>query len=145
MAELMRKQLLDSLEGDWGSLAARFQALAPGEQETWLAQQGYGRLADLLAHVIAWWDEAYAAASRLVDGEAVTHKEYNVDGFNREAVQRFADLDEASVVAAFAARRERWATLVAELPETALADAHLVRVLSVDLIDHYREHALAGG
>lgn len=140
MSELTRTQLTASLERDWGGLVAHFRSLPPHEQEAWLVQQGYARLADLLAHVIAWWDEAFATVNRLLAGQDVENKEYDVDQFNAEAVQRFADYDEAMVVAAFEAKRKQWAALVAGLPEAALAEPRLAERLHTELIRHYQEH-----
>jgi hypothetical protein len=131
------------LEHNWGSLVARFRSLPPHEQGAWLAQQGYARLADLLAHVIAWWDEAVPIINRLAAGEEVENKEYDEDRFNAEAVQRFADDDEAMVVAAFEAGRKRWITLISELSDAALADPRLAERLRIELIRHYQEHVLA--
>ena len=143
MPEATRSQFFDSLEDNWGGLVARFRSLPPHEQAVWLARQGYARLADLLAHVIAWWDEAMPIISRLAAGQEVGHKEYDEDRFNAEAVARFADYDEAMVIAAFDARCKQWITLVNELPDSALAEPRLAERLHVELIRHYQEHTLA--
>ena len=58
---ITREQILESLHTDWGTFVERFQRLSPEAQATYLQQQGYARFADLLAHVIAWWQEGLAA------------------------------------------------------------------------------------
>jgi hypothetical protein len=143
MSESTRSQLLDSLQHNWGELVAHFRSLPPHEQEAWLAQQGYARLADLLAHVIAWWDEAMPIINRLAAGEEVEHKEYDEDRFNAEAVGRFAGYEEAMVLAAFEAKRKQWVALISELPDSALAEPLIADRLRIELIRHYQEHTLA--
>lgn len=140
-----RDQLIAGLQDNWGELVARFHRLPPSAQGAWLAQQGYARLADLLAHVIAWWEEAMPIVSRLAAGEAVEHKDYDETGFNAEAVARFAAADEAQVVAAFEADRQRWIALIDGLPDGALADGRIAERLRVELVRHYQEHTLAAG
>ena len=143
MPASIRNELLDSLQHDWGSLVARFRSLPPHAQEAWLAQQGYARLAGLLAHVIAWWEEAQPIINRLAAGEAVADKEYDVEQFNAAAVARFADYDEAMVIAAFEASRQQWVALLNDLPDAALAAPRLAERLRIELIRHYQEHELA--
>ena len=38
-------------------------------QAQWLAGQGYTRFADVLAHIMAWWEVAYARIERLAAGQ----------------------------------------------------------------------------
>lgn len=145
MTQLTRQQLLTSLEQDWGGLISRFRDLPPTVQRAWLAEQGYVRLGDLLAHVIAWWDEAYTAVSRLAAGQPVAAQEYDVDAFNAAAMQRFAGNDETQIIDIFEARRQRWIALLASLPDAALDDPEIARRLHMDLIGHFQEHLLAAG
>lgn len=139
----LRDQLIASLQHEWGTLAGRFHRLPPPAQEAWLAQQGYARLADVLAHVIAWWEEAMPRIIRLAAGEEVEHKQYDEARFNAEAVARFAAQDEAQVIAAFEADRQQWLALLRDLPDAALADPHIADRLRIELIGHYQEHTLA--
>jgi hypothetical protein len=143
MPELTRAQILDSLEHDWGSYIARFHSLPPAEQEAWLAAQGYLRFADLLAHIIAWWDEGFAAVALRINGQDSDDKQYDVNAFNAQAVARCATLDEAAVAEVFETARRRWAALVREMPDAALAEQWTVDRLRMELIAHYAEHAPA--
>jgi hypothetical protein len=142
MLELTRTQVLDRLEHDWGGYITRFHALSADEQAEWLGKQGYYRFADLLAHVMAWWNEGYTAISLLASGQEVENKEYNVDAFNAEAVERSAALDEAAVESAFEANRKQWVTFVSGLPEATFADHAIADRLRVEIIEHYVGHAL---
>jgi hypothetical protein len=142
MPEFTRTQVLDCLEHDWGGYIDRFHALPAGEQAEWLAKQGYHRFADLLAHVMAWWNEGFAAANVLAGRQEVGKKEYDVDAFNAQAVERSAALDEAVVESVFEAQRKQWVTFLSGLPEAAFADHVLAGRLRVEIIEHYAEHAL---
>ena len=139
----LRPELLDSLHRDWGQLPARFRSLPPPAQEAWRAQQGYARFADVLAHVIAWWEEALPAIRRLAAGEEVEQQQYDVDRFNAAALARYAAADEAAVIAVFEADRQQWLALIKALPDAALADPRIADRLHIELIGHYQEHALA--
>ena len=64
MDTITRQSVLDLLAGDWAEYVARFQALPPAAQAAFLQQQGYQRLADLLAHIVAWWEVGMQAIPR---------------------------------------------------------------------------------
>ena len=57
MEKRTRSEFIDRLENSWQNIVERFDALSTDEQAAYLAQQGYTRLADLLAHVVAWWQD----------------------------------------------------------------------------------------
>jgi hypothetical protein len=143
-------QLLADLENNWGRYVEAWRALPPEVQSAWLAAQGYARFADVLAHVVAWWQEGYAAvdaaAASGATGAGVTapfaSQEYDVDACNAAAVARFAPADEETVIAVFEAQRTRWTALLARLPDAALADARIVARLEMELVNHWTEHAL---
>jgi hypothetical protein len=61
MEEITLKSVCGLLEGDWKDYISRFQALFPAAQAAFLEKQGYKRLTDLLAHIVAWWEEGMQA------------------------------------------------------------------------------------
>jgi hypothetical protein len=142
MPEITRMQVLDCLEREWGGYVDRFHVLPAGEQAEWLTKQGYQRFADLLAHVMAWWNEGFAAVSLLAGGQEVGNKEYDVDAFNAQAVERSAALDQAAVESAFEAQRKQWVAFVSGMPEATFAEHGVADRLCVEIIEHYAEHAL---
>jgi hypothetical protein len=97
MDGLTREQVMDALEQGWGTYVARFRQLTPEAQARSLARQGYARLADVLAHVLAWWNEALPAVEALQTDPGFASPDYDVDAFNAQAVQRCAALSEAAV------------------------------------------------
>jgi hypothetical protein len=139
---ITRKQLLESLHTDWSTFVDRFQQLSPEAQAAYLNQQGYTRFADLLAHVITWWQEGLAAIPIMWRDPAYISPEYDVDQFNAQAVARLRDLDETAVSAIYADLRQQWIDLVNGLPTEAFQDEKIARRLNIEIIGHYDEHRL---
>jgi hypothetical protein len=55
MDTITRQSVITLLNEDWAEYVARFQKLPSSAQAAFLEKQGYKRLADLLAHIAAWW------------------------------------------------------------------------------------------
>jgi hypothetical protein len=139
---LIREQLLASLHTDWGTFVERFQCLSPDAQAAYLQQQGYTRIADLLAHVIAWWREGLAAIPVMLSNPAYTSPDQDVDQFNAQAVESFHNLDEMVVIAIFEDLRQQWLELAGGLPDEAFQNHQITDRLHIEIIGHYTEHSL---
>ena len=136
------KQILESLHIDWGTFVDRYQCLSPEAQAVYLQQQGYARFADLLAHVIAWWQEGLAVIPAMLSNLAYTSPDHDVDQFNAQAVARLHDLDESAIVSIFVDLQQQWIDLVNGLPAEAFQDARIAQRLHIEIIGHYAEHSL---
>ena len=90
MADLTRTQLIATLNDGWGTYVTRYRALSPGEQQQWLAAQGYPRFGDLLAHVVAWWVDGQQVIAHVAANPAYPLRDYDVDTFNAAAVAQYA-------------------------------------------------------
>ena len=66
-----------------------------------------------------------------------------MDAFNAEAVSRFSDLDEDSLVGSFLNLRSAWLDLVNDLPDEAFQDPRVRDRLHIELVGHLAEHAIA--
>ncbi len=139
----IRKQLLHALEQDWGTYVARVRRLSREERRVYLSTQGYARLADLLAHVIAWWKEGYLALDIMLRDPNFQSPDYDDTIFNAAAVESVSHLDEAEVVEAFEAMRLAYYKRIADLPAGAFQDERIARRLQIEIIGHYHEHALS--
>lgn len=144
MTAITRTEILDTLTNGWGTYVARYRTLPPGEQQAWLAAQGYARFADLLAHVTAWWIDGQHVAISLVADPDFPLRNYDVDAFNAEAVARYAAVDEDAMIAAFERHRAQWVVLVAGLSDAALAEPKITDSIRIEIADHLAEHALPG-
>ncbi len=143
MTELTREQVVGALQDGWGTYVERFERLSPEAQADFLARQGYARLADLLGHVIAWWEEGLQAVPALLDDPAFGSPDHDVDAFNAQAVERFRGLDEAAVIRTFESARQAWLALVARLPDDALRNEKIAWRLHIEIIGHLEEHAIS--
>jgi hypothetical protein len=140
---ITREQILASLHTDWGTFIERFQRLSPEAQSAYLQQQGYARFADLLAHVIAWWQGGLAAIPAMLSDPAYTSPDQDVDQFNAQAVDRLHDLNESAIIAIFSDLRQQWIDLVNGLPAEAFQDERITWRLHIEIIGHYDEHRVA--
>ena len=107
--------------GSGGTIAPGFSGLTPEQQAEFLQKQGFARFRDVLAHIIAWWEQGIAViqAGSAEDPADVE----DVDAFNAQAVARFADLEESQVLAQFEETRLTLANLVDMLPDEVLSTA----------------------
>ena len=142
MASLTREQVVENIRDDWGAYVERFRSLSPQAQAAFLTQQGYARLGDLLAHVIAWWEACQRdIAARLAD-PAFREPDYDIDAFNARAVERFSNQDEPAIVEAFEAQRAAMLDFVAHLPEAAYQDQRIIDRLHIEFVGHLQDHAV---
>jgi len=137
-----REDILDAFQTGWGTYIQRFQALSPTAQTTFLKQQGYARLAGLLAHVIAWWKVGYNAVESYLSDPAFVPPGYDVDAFNAEAVARVNGVDEHTVIESFEKARISLIACVRSLPDAAFENEKVVNQFDMDVIGHLQEHII---
>lgn len=142
MSHRTRQEVLHVLQGDWANYIQRFRSLSSDSQSTFLAEQGYARLADLLSHLVAWWQVGYQAIERYVADPGSQPITYDVDTFNAEAVAKAAGLDEDQVIESFEKMRNFLVDFVNALPEAAFENEKVTRQLNMELVGHLREHAI---
>jgi hypothetical protein len=142
LTTLTRQEVLGSLQGDWAEYVQGFRRLSAEAQSAFLREQGYARFADLLAHLVAWWEVGYQAVERYVTDPAVQPGKYDVNAFNAEAVARSAGLDEEEVIASFEGMRNFLVEFVKALPDTAFENEKVVNQLNMELVGHFSEHRI---
>ena len=140
---ITREQILTSLHTDWATFVERFQRLSPEAKAVYLQQQGYVRIADLLAHIIAWCEDALHAIPAILDDPGYASPEHDVDLFNARAVERSHNLDEPAVITVFMDLCQQWLQLVNSLPDAAFQNDKISDRLHIEIIGHYAEHYLA--
>jgi hypothetical protein len=142
MDKVTRKEVQELLKGDWANYIDRFQALPPAGQAAFLEQQGYKRLADLLAHIVAWWEEGLQAIQRYQTDPAARQSEIDVDSFNARAVEAVRNVSEAEEIKVFEIARLRFIEAVDKLSEANLADERVQNQIRWELINHLEDHRI---
>jgi hypothetical protein len=137
----LQEQLLACLQNDWGSYLPRFERFSAEQQVAFLKKQGYARFGDLLAHVIAWWQEAFPAIENMLEDPAYRSPDVDVNAFNAQAVANFSELDEPAIILSFETLRAAWLDLVSALPDEAFQDPRICHRLHIEIIGHFHEHA----
>jgi len=130
------------LKKQWGSYVERYYKLSAVEQQQYLARQGYVRLADLLAHVAAWWLRGMQLISVYQYDSSFKPPDVDVDSFNAEAVMSVKFLSDAEVISHFEAVRRQMLELVKGLTEVDLQSDAIKRQLNMDVVGHYQEHLI---
>ena len=140
--ELTREQILYILENDWATYVERIQHSSPAAQAEFLVRQGYNCLTDLLAHILAWWEEGQRVIKNLCDTSDFALPDYDVDAFNAQAVERFHHWSERAILESFERARAGWVSFIENLPDSAFENKKITHRLYLELLFHMQEHAL---
>lgn len=142
METITRQSVLDLLAADWADYVARFQALPPAAQAAFLQQQGYQRLVDLLAHIIAWWEVGLQAIPRYQGDPAARLAEIDVDSFNARVVEQVQAVTEAEEIKVFEEARNKFTNFVRQLSEDDFKDERILTQFKWELVNHLEEHRI---
>ena len=137
-----RKRTLEYMEHEWGTYVERFRRLSAAEQEKRLNKMGFETLQDLLAHVLAWWQEGMGIVLAIAEERPFERKKYDFDAFNAEAVARYKSWDKAEFMAHFEKARRKTAADLKSLHETVFENRRVRAWLNAIFILHAREHLL---
>ena len=143
MTAQSRQDVLNILQGDWATYVQRFRCLSPEAQSTFLAEQGYARFADLLSHIIAWWEIGYHAIERYLTDPQFQPREYDVDAFNAEAVAKAGGLDDDNVIESFEKMRSFLFEFVKALPDNAFENEKVINQFNMEFVGHLNEHDIS--
>ncbi|MBI4761944.1 MAG: ClbS/DfsB family four-helix bundle protein [Chloroflexota bacterium] len=140
---ITKERTLAYIEQEWGTYVERFQRLPREKQERRVREQGYERFRDMLAHILAWWEEGMGVIRAVAEGREPERKQYDFDVFNAEAVAKYRDWDEAAFMAHFEKMRQKMAADLRSMPD-ALFEHRRVRAWLHGIIFHHaREHLVA--
>jgi len=142
MDEVTRQNVLDLLNGDWAQYVPRFQQLDPAAQAAFLEKQGYKRLADLLAHIAAWWERGLQNIQTYQRDPAVRQPEVDVDRFNAHAVELVRDMDDLEQIRRFESARLKFVASVQALSDADFKDERILNQLRWELFNHLEEHKI---
>ena len=142
MPEITREQFLDRLQNGWKNYAGRFYRLSPQSQKAFLEKQGYAKLAGLLGHIVAWWQDGAGVVQKMHGDPGFTNPEYDVDLFNARAVEKFGWLDESEVIRIYETQRQAMVDLVTGLTDAEIESERINTRLYYEIIMHWDEHPL---
>ena len=137
-----KQRALDYVEHEWGTYVDRFQRLSQEEQKHRLNQTGYASLRDLLAHILAWWDEGMGIIRAVAEDRPFERKKYDFDLFNAEAVARYSSWEEAEFMTHFEGTRQKMVTDLKSLNEKVFENRRVKAWLRAVILAHAREHLI---
>jgi hypothetical protein len=142
MDAINRQSVLDLLNGDWAEYVPRFQAFSPTAQATFLEAQGYKRLADLLGHIVAWWEEGLQAIQRYRSDPDSRQPDIDVDSFNARAVENVREVNDAGEIRAFEEARRKFAGVIQDLSDDDFKDERILNQIKWELVNHLEDHRI---
>ncbi|HEY5730104.1 MAG TPA: ClbS/DfsB family four-helix bundle protein [Anaerolineales bacterium] len=136
---------LEYIEQEWGTYVKRFQRLPQAEQVKRVTEQGYEQFRDMLAHILAWWDEGMDIILAVAQDRPFERKKYDFDAFNAEAVAKYKSWDEAEFMSRFEKTRQKMEADLKSMNEAAFENRRIQAWLHAVIYHHAREHLVALG
>ena len=140
---ITKGRTLEYIEQEWGTYIERFQRLSKEEQEKRVKEQGYERFRDMLAHILAWWEEGMIIISAIAENRPFERKEYDFNAFNAEAIAKYKDWDEAEFLAHFEKTRQKMGTDLRSMNEAVFENRRVQAWVNGIIFHHAREHLVA--
>ena len=140
---ITKQRTLDFMEFEWGTYIERFNRWSKEEQGKRLKKMGYESFRDMLAHILAWWDEGMEIIIGTAEGREVPRKKYDFDVFNAEAVAKYKSWDEREFLSHFEKTRQKTATSFKSMKEAAFENRRVQSWVNGIFIHHAREHLVA--
>ncbi len=138
-----KQRTLDFLEIEWAAYIERFNRWPVEEGLKRVNDQGYGQFRDMLAHVLAWWEEGMGIILAIAEEREYARKKYDFDAFNADAVAKYKDWDEAEFLAHFEKTRQKAAADLKSMNEAAWENKRVRSWVNGIFIHHAREHLVA--
>ena len=140
---ITKGRTLEYIEQEWGTYVERFQRLPKEKQEKRVREQGYERFRDILAHILAWWDEGMDIILAVAEDRPFERKKYDFDAFNAEAVAKYKDWDETAFLNQFEKTRQKMGADLRSMKEAAFENRRVRAWLHGVIYHHAREHLVA--
>ena len=140
---IMKQRTLEYVEVEWGTYVERFNCLPKNEQDRRVKEMGYEQFRDMLAHILAWWDEGMGIILAVAEDRPFERRKYDFDVFNAEAVAKYKSWDEAEFMAHFEKTRQKMGADLKSMNETAFENRRVKAWLHAVIFHHAREHLVA--
>ncbi len=139
----LKQRTLNYLQIEWGTYVERFDRLPAEEGLVRVNEQGYERFRDLLAHILAWWDEGMEIILAIAEVREYERKKYDFDVFNAEAVAKYKNWDETEFLARFQQIRLKTIDELKSMDEAAWENKRARGWINGIFIHHAREHMIS--
>ena len=137
---ITKQRTLDYVEFEWGTYVERFNRLSNEEQKKRVQKMGYESLRDLLAHILAWWEEGMGIILAIAEDRPFERKKYDFDAFNAESVAKYKVWDETELMDYFESTRKNMAADLKALDESIFENRRVRAWLDGIILNHAREH-----
>ncbi len=140
---IVKQRTLDYVELEWGTYVERFNHLPKEEQNQRVKEMGFESFRDILAHILAWWEEGMGIILAIAEERPFERKKYDFDAFNAEAVAKYKPWDEAEFMAHFEKTRQKTGANLRSMNEAAYENRRVQAWLRAVILHHAREHLVA--
>lgn len=137
---ITKQRTLSYMEEEWGTYVERFNRLPAEEQVRRVNQQGYEAFHDMLAHILAWWEEGMGIIHAIAEERPFERRKYDFDVFNADAVYRYKSWDEAEFMAHFEKTRQKMESDLKSMNEAVFENRRVKAWLRAVVTHHAREH-----
>ena len=138
-----KKRTLDFLEIEWATYIERFNRWPADYGLKRVNDQGYEQFRDMLAHILAWWEEGMGIILAIAEGREYERRKYDFDVFNAEAVAKYKSWNESEFLAHFEKTRQNAVASLKSMNEAAWENHRVRGWINGIFINHAREHLVA--
>ncbi len=140
---ITKQRTLAYVNNEWETYIERFIRLPKDEQAKRVKEMGYEQFRDMLAHILAWWDEGMNIILAVAENREYERKKYDFDVFNAEAVAKYKDRDEGAFLAQFERTRQKIGADLGSMDEAVFENRRVRNWVHGVFIHHAREHLVA--
>ena len=140
---ITKQRTLDYVDLEWGTYIERFNRLPKEEQEKRVRAMGYESFRDMLAHILAWWEEGMGIVLAIAENREYERRKYDFDVFNAEAVAKYKSWDEHEFLAHFEKMRRKMGADLKSVKEAVFENRRVRSWANGVFIHHAREHLAA--
>ncbi len=140
---ITKQRTLDYMQYEWGTYVERFTRLPREEQEKRVSRMGYESFQDMLAHILAWWEEGMSIIRAIAEERELERRKYDFDIFNAEAVAKYKPWDETEFMAHFEKTCQDMEADLRSMREALFENRRVRSWLNGIVFHHAREHVVA--
>ena len=140
-----KQRIIAYMEAEWGTYVSQFNSLPTADEIKRVNDMGYKEFRDLLAHIVAWWEEGMPIVLAIAEEREYERKKYDFDVFNAEAVAKYKSWEGERFMAHFEEVRLKTVADLKSMNEASFENRRIKSWLHGIIIHHAREHLLVPG